>query len=85
MTRSRKKTPCCHIVKKDSWFKGHYNRKLRRTPIDFDEGVSSIPDGMAYRKANESWMIDDFRSVGVTFGDFWDDDRDWYERLYIRK
>lgn len=85
MSRSRKKTPCCHIVKKDTWFKRHFNRKLRRAPIDFGEGVSSLPDGNAYRKANESWLIDDWRSVHVSFGEFWSDDRNDYERWYIRK
>ena len=90
MTRSRKKTPCCHIVKKDTWFKGHYNRKLRRTPIDYEEGVSSIPDGNAYKRANESWFIDDWKSLFTTFEDWqdWDDGpdaRNEYERWYIRK
>ena len=92
MTRSRKKTPCCHIVKKDTWFKGHYNRKLRRAPIDFAEGVSSIPDGMAYRKANESWEIADWKDVGRTYGEYdpWrecseEERRNSYERWYIRK
>ena len=85
MSRSRKKTPCCHIVKKEPWYKGHFNRKLRRRPIDWDEGVSSIPDGMAYRKANESWIIDDFKSVGVTFAEYRLGDRNMYQKWYIRK
>lgn len=88
MTRSRKKTPCCHVVKPDPWYKPIFNRKLRRNPIDFDEGVSTIPDGMAYRRANESWLIYDWKDVGTTFEQFHDDgedDRNWYERCYIRK
>jgi len=85
MSRSRKKTPCCHIVKRDGFYKGIFNRKLRRQPIDWDEGVSSVPDGMAYRKANESWLIDDWKAVGTTFEESHTDDRNRYERWYIRK
>lgn len=91
MTRSRKKTPCGHYVKKDTWYKNVFNRKIRRNPINWDEGVSSMPDGMAYRKANESWLIDDYRVVGITFDDYRDPDadeaeqRNYYERFCIRK
>ena len=84
MTRSRKKTPCCHIVKKEPEYKAIFNRKLRRNPIDWDEGVSTVPDGGAYRKANESWLIDDWKSVGTTFEEYWGD-RNSYEKWYIRK
>jgi len=85
MTRSRKKTPCCHIVKRDGWYKGLFNRKLRRQPIDWAEGVSAIPDGNAYRRANESWLIDDWKDVGTTFDGSAGADRNWYEKWYIRK
>ena len=85
MTRSRKKTPCCHIVKKDGWYKSHFNRLLRRHPINYDDGVSSIPDGKAYRKAHETWLIDDWKCVGITFGESRFEDRSMYEKWYIRK
>ena len=97
MTRSRKKTPCCHYVNKDGWYKGHYNRRLRRNPIDWDEGVPSLPDGNAYRRANESWEIDDYRATHVTLDEFRCDEpcrklregkttcRRCYERLFIGK
>ena len=97
MTRSRKKTPCGHYVNKQTWFKGLYNRKLRRRPIDWDNGVSSMPDGNAYRKANESWEIDDYRTTFVAFEAYRCDEPCWrvrdgkmtcrrcYERFFISK
>ena len=91
MTRSRKKTPCCHCAGHDGWWKRVYNRKLRRNPIDFDEGVSTIPDGMAYRRMNESWEISDLKSLYATVEDYYylgvdeDEARNWYEHDYIRK
>ena len=85
MSRSRKKTPCCHIVKREPEYKAIFNRQLRRQPIDWGEGVSSIPDGGAYRRANESWLIDDWKAVGTTFEESHADDRNWYEKWYIRK
>lgn len=88
MSRSRKKTPCCHCAGHDGSWKRIYNRKLRRNPVDMREGVSAIPDGMAYRRANESWEISDMKEVGTTFEEVCeiaDGDRNWYERWYIRK
>lgn len=88
MSRSRKKTPCCHCAGHDGSWKRIFNRKLRRNPIDMREGVSTLPDGMAYRRANESWEISDLKEVGTTFDDvreIADGDRNWYERCYVRK
>jgi len=87
MSRSRKKTPCCHIVKKDTWWKGWFNRRIRRVPPD-----EEIPDGGYYRKMNCSYLIDDLPDVGRSLEDFWssrdcaeEERRDNYERFYIRK
>ena len=66
MSRSYKKTPSCHVVKRDGWYKKHYNRKLRRTHL------LDIPSGNAYRKMNESWNIDDFHEVGLSYERFRD-------------
>lgn len=85
MSRSCKKTPCCHIVKKDPWYKRWFNRRLRRRPVDWAEGVSSMPDGGAYRRANESWLIDDWSRLFVTFEESSARTRDQYERWYTRK
>ena len=91
MTRSRKHTPCCHVAGHDGSWKRIYNRKVRRNPIDFYEGVSTVQDGMAYRRMNESWEISDLKCVHVTVEDYYDDDvdeadaRNWYEHDYIRK
>lgn len=65
MSRSYKKTPSCHIVARDSWYKKHYNRKLRR-----NRNAQDIPDGNAYRKMNETWNIDDWHDVASTFEEF---------------
>ena len=65
--------------------------------MDEDEGVSAIPDGNAYRRMNESYDIDDYHDVGLTFeeyrsaqkywGHFVDDAtcRQQYEKWYLRK
>jgi len=84
MTRSYKHTPCCHCAGHDGSWKAVFNRKVRRNPIDFSEGVSSIPDGNAYRKANESWLIADCKAVGLTFDEY-HGSRNGYEHFYIRK
>lgn len=92
MTRSRKKTPCCHVAGHDGSWKAIYNRRLRRIPnVDYENGVSTIPDGMYYRRLNCPWNISDLKCTHVTY-DSWlgddDDDpegRNWYERAYIRK
>jgi len=70
MTRSYKHTPCCHLAGHDGWLKAVYNRKVRRNPIDFAEGVSAIQDGMAYKRANESWDISDLKCVHITLEDY---------------
>ena len=85
MARSRKLTPCCHIAGHDSWWKRIFNKRLRRNPIDHREGMSAIQDGMAYKRANESWDISDCKAVGTSFEDSHFDDRDGYEKWYIRK
>jgi hypothetical protein len=92
MTRSRKKTPCCHCAGHDGSWKAIYNRRLRRIPnIDFENGVSAIPDGMAYRKLNCPWNISDLKVTNLTYAGWLGDgedaaeDRNWYERYYIRK
>lgn len=89
MSRSRKKTPCCHCAGHDGSWKRIYNRRLRRIPnIDVEQGVSTIPDGMYYRKMNCPWNISGLKEVGTTFDDVREiagGDRNWYERWYIRK
>ena len=91
MTRSRKKTPCCHCAGHDGSWKRIYNRRLRRNPIDYENGVASFPDGMAYKKLNCPWNISDLKSTHVTFGQYLNpgDDEDYernrYEHWYIRK
>ena len=91
MTRSRKKTPCCHCAGHDGSWKRIFNRKVRRNPIDYDQGVSSIQDGTAYRRMNDSWLISDLKCITATVEDYMDDGvsedeaRNWYEHDYIRK
>lgn len=98
MSRSRKKTPSCHVIAKHSGIKKVFNRRLRRNfVVDEYEGVSPIPDGNAYRRMNESYDIDDYHDVGLTFeefctcqiarGTFVDEkaSRQDYERWYLRK
>jgi hypothetical protein len=91
MTRSRKKTPCCHVAGHDGWWKRIFNRRVRRNPIDFDEGASAVQDGMAYRRMNESWFISDLKCVHATVEDYYypgedeDEARNCYEHDYIRK
>ena len=84
MTRSYKHTPCCHCAGHDGSWKRIFNRKLRREPIDYIEGVSSLPDGMAYKRANESWDISDLKEVGTTPDEYWGD-RNQYEKWFVRK
>lgn len=91
MSRSCKKTPSCHVVKRDGWYKKHYNRKLRRAhKLD-------IPSGNAYRKMNEPWNIDDFHEIGLSYERFHDSQICWgkyvdeatcrnqYAKWYLRK
>lgn len=59
MTHSYKKHPYCHVVKKDSSFKKIYNRRIRRRKLE-------CPDGMSYKKLNESWEIEDLSDT-ITF------------------
>jgi len=83
MTRSRKKTPCCHIVKRDGWWKKAFNKRIRR--------MQDVPDGNAYRRANESWLIDDWKCVmGRRQFEMWleeepEDMREPLRRSYIGK
>lgn len=98
MSRSRKKTPSCHVITKQSDFKKIFNRRLRRNfVVDEYEGVSAIPDGNAYRRMNESYDIDDYHDVGLIYeefrasligrGTFKDEKtcRQDYEKWYLRK
>lgn len=89
MARSRKKTPCCHCAGHDGSWKRIYNRRVRRNPIDFREGVSSVQDGSAYRRMNESWEISDLKVTHLTYGEYVggseEDSRDDYDRSFIRK
>lgn len=98
MSRSRKKTPSCHVIAKQSDFKKIFNRRLRRNFVmDENEGVSAIPDGNAYRRMNESYNIDNYTEVGLTYeefrasllkrGTFVNEKtcRQDYERWYLRK
>ncbi len=61
MSRSRKHTPSCNVVKPDGAFKRFFNKRLRKMPLD------AIPSGGAYKRLNESWMIHDWREVGPSF------------------
>ena len=92
MARSRKKTPCCHCAGHDGSWKRIYNRKLRRNPIDYDEGVSSVQDGNAYKRVNESWEISDLKETHLAFEEYLpgcfdseEERRDNYEKFFIRK
>ena len=65
--------------------------------MDEREGVSAVPDGSAYRRMNESYDIDDYHDVGLTYeefrassvdrGRFTDEKacRQDYEKRYLRK
>lgn len=89
MSRSRKKTPCCNVVKPDGSWKRYFNRKVRHS------GGLDVPSGNYYRRMNESYRIHDCRDVGRTFLDYSTirtpgmvpelHTRDFYERCYIRK
>lgn len=73
MSRSRKKNPIIKCAG-DKTLKTAYNRKFRRKKeLDF-------PSGNAYRKANESWEISDFR-VGYYHGE----ELPYEDRSYLRK
>ena len=98
MSGSFKKTPSCHFVKKQSEQKKLFNRRLRRAPaVDERQGVSSVPDGNAYRRANESYDIADWHDVGRSYEDYrarhirqgsYVDERTCrrqYEKQYLRK
>ena len=78
MSRSYKHTPSCHHVKKDTWWKKHFNHVIRH--------VDDIPSGNAYRRINEPWLIADWHEVSTTYREV----EEWltvdeYERLYLRK
>ena len=91
MTRSRKKTPCCHCAGKDNTWKKIYNRRLRRIPNIGDDDASTIPDGGYYRKMNCTWNISDLKCTHATIDDYYypgEDEaemRNSYEHDYIRK
>lgn len=88
MSRSYKKHPFCHMVKKDSEYKKIFNRKLRRTNM-LDE-VDNRP--ARYKKLNCSWLISDFPTKGnfKEFCELYDEDeieeakRD-FDKYYRRK
>lgn len=91
MSRSRKKTPCCNVVKPQGDWKRIFNRRVRRNRDLY------LPSGNWYRKMNESYLIHDWTVVGVTFLRYstatngFADDRTLeekrldYEHYYIRK
>lgn len=97
MSRSRKKTPSCHIVGRQGGYKKIFNRRLRRNVVMDGEGVSSVPDGGAYRRANETWDIDDWHDTHLTLDGFrrtrelrgapvdGEACRNDYEKWYLRK
>ena len=64
MSRSYKYTPRAGD-KKDKFFKKYSNRRLRKLPLE--ETYSH----KTYKKANQSWNICDYESVGITFEEFW--------------
>lgn len=66
MSRSYRHNPVVKCAK-DSWYKKHFNRKLRRS-----DKFQDIPDGSAYRKMNCSWYICDY-SCRVDY----DDAKNW--------
>ena len=70
MGKSYKKHGCCPTVSKDGEWKRIFNRRLRRVPIDFAEGVSTLADGGAFKKANETWEISDGKCRVHGFADY---------------
>ena len=86
MSRSYKKHGWCHYTKKHSDWKRIYNRQLRRVPIDFIEGVSTLADGGAYRRANNPWNICDYEGLAPSFDEcWWCDSLFEYRKLYYAK
>lgn len=92
MSRSRKKTPSAHIVKKQGWMKAKLSRRVRK----FGK-ASDITDGNACRKLNDSYDIADWHDTWTSFEDFKRQQKNWgryvdeeqcrndYERWYKRK
>ena len=92
MSRSRKKTPSCHIAGRDGRMKRLFSRRVRRVP-----DLYGIPDGGAYRKMNETWDISDWHEVGLPYESFrkkriefglYEGERacrNLYEKCYLRK
>lgn len=57
MSRSFKKHPVGHYIKKDTTYKKIFNRKLRRTNL---LDTLSPHNKSGYKKLNESYNIDDY-------------------------
>jgi len=86
MGKSYRKHGFCHYVKKDSEMKRIFNRRIRRVPIDFAEGVSTLADGGAYKRANEPWEICDGQGLAPRFEDAWWCESPFeYRKLYFCK
>lgn len=74
MSRSYKKTPYCHYVKKDNIYKKIFNKKIRRTKL-----LQENDQPGTHKKLNETWYIDDYSGVGPSF-------ETWYkENKYCRE
>lgn len=74
MSRSYRKTSWEFLYSKHRSVKKDFNRRIRRgADVDFEQGVISIPNGGAYRKANESWEICDGERLGPSWPEYRDE------------
>lgn len=85
MSRSYKKFGSCPNTSKTPGMKAAFNRRVRRIPIDFIEGVSTIADGGAFKKLNETWDICDGKSMAKGFDPEYYDSLFEYRKLYYCK
>ena len=67
MSRSYKKYPKAHYIKRDSSYKKIYNRRLRRTHV---LDTISPHSKAGYKKLNDSYEIDDWACY-VSWEEWW--------------
>jgi hypothetical protein len=92
MSRSRKHIACCGMVAKDRGAKKRFNRRIRRARLDRD---FCRPGD--FRRANETWEIEEgrdhhatyegYRDVRKRLGEFKDERscREEFEKQFLRK
>lgn len=84
MGKSYKKNPFAGVTKTDGRWKKVFNRRLRRVPIDFYEGVSALQDGCAFKRANETWEISDGKMRAPRLDEWWGTPFEYRKLFYCK-